>query len=38
MEKNKKKATEWVARGRGGLRKLFQFYALFGSIFLCAYV
>ena len=28
MEKNKKKVTGWDARGRGELRKFFEFYAL----------
>ena len=33
MEKNKKKATEWDARGRGELQKYFEFYALLASRF-----
>ena len=31
MEKNKKKATGWDARGRGELRKYFEFYALLAT-------
>ena len=33
MEKNKKKATGWDARGRGELRKYFEFYALLATRF-----
>ena len=33
MEKTKKKATGWDARGRGELRKYFQFYALLVTLF-----
>ena len=33
MEKNKKKATGWDARGHGELRNLFQFYALLSTRF-----
>ena len=33
MEKNKKKATGWDARARGGLRKHFEFYALLSTCF-----
>ena len=33
MEKKKKKATGWDARGRGELRKYFEFYALLATHF-----
>ena len=33
MEKNKKKGTGWDARGRGELRKRFEFYALLAAHF-----
>ena len=32
MEKIKKKATGWDARGRGELRKYFEFYALLATL------
>ena len=31
MGKNKKNSTEWDARGRGDLRKCFEFYALLAT-------
>ena len=33
MEKNKKKARGWDARGRGELRNVFEFYALLATRF-----
>ena len=33
MEKNEKKATGWDARGRGELRKYFEFYTLLAMRF-----
>ena len=33
MEKNKKNATGWDARGRGELRKFSQLYALLATLF-----
>ena len=37
MERNKKKAAGGVVRGRGVLRKIFEFYALLATRFSCAY-